>query len=715
MICVNSVSVSPKTITLKKGAWSYNARATVSPANADCKNVTWHSNKTSVATVNASSGYIYGKGVGTAKIYATATDGSGCRDYLTVTVTNTVAVTSVTLNRSNLSLEAGQCTELYATVCPQNATNKKVNWTSSNTSVATVSGGVVTAVSKGSARITATAADGSGCSAFCSVQVTEDVLVTSVSISPSTKTMIAGKSAYFYATVCPNDASNRGVTWSSDDPSIATVNPNSGLVYAQKHGTTVIRATACDGSGVFGSCTITVQSPIQVQCITISPQCKEMEGGEIIQFEASISPNDAENKNIRWYSMNPEIAEVNSCGLVFAKKIGITTIYAFAKDGSGVVGCSQVTVRSNLVPIDDITLSPQITTLSGGEFFSPLATICPTNATIQELDWRSEAPDVAEVDSNGVVLAKKRGTTVIWAIAKDYSGICACCSVTVLSDLIEVESIVMPSETLSLNVDETVILTATVSPKTATIQSVKWVSADPNIAVVDEVTGAVTAKASGVTMIYAQAMDGSGQKGECLVTVNKYPLWTCYQTNNDCYKAGKSIGKVQGIVVHSTGASNTNVKRYVDYPEKLGINAYGNHWNKSGVNKMVHAFVGHDKNKNVCIVNTLPYEYRCWGVGSGTLGSYNNSHIQFEVCEDNLENSNYYNEAVLGAAVQYCAYLCKAFNLPVSSIVSHHEAHLAGYGSNHGDIDHWLASFGHTMNDFRSAVNDELELQKIKS
>ena len=119
MICVHSVTVSPKSITLKAGDWSYAARAEVCPSNADCKKVTWHSNNPSVASVNASNGYIYANAAGTARIYASATDGSGCSDYLTVTVSNTVPVTSVTLNRSSLTLEEGKSAYLCATLCPQ--------------------------------------------------------------------------------------------------------------------------------------------------------------------------------------------------------------------------------------------------------------------------------------------------------------------------------------------------------------------------------------------------------------------------------------------------------------------------------------------------------------------------------------------------------------------------------------------------------------------
>ena len=107
MICVNSVSVSPKSITLKVGEWFYGARAEVSPSDADCKQVFWHSNNTSVASVNASSGYICANAVGTAKIYASATDGSGCKDYLTVTVSDSIPVESVTLSSSFLSIQEG--------------------------------------------------------------------------------------------------------------------------------------------------------------------------------------------------------------------------------------------------------------------------------------------------------------------------------------------------------------------------------------------------------------------------------------------------------------------------------------------------------------------------------------------------------------------------------------------------------------------------------
>ena len=347
MICVNSVSVSPKSISLKVGSWSYVACAQVCPSDADCKEVRWHSDNPSVASVNASSGYICANAVGTAKIYATATDGSGCRDYLTVTVSNTISVTSVMLNRSALSLEKGQRTSLSATVCPDNATNKNVNWTSSNTGVATVSNGIVTAVSKGSARITATAADGSGKSASCVVTVTGDILVTSIALTPSNTTLRVGYSIYPSVTVCPADATNKCVTWSSANSNIASVNPNSGLVYAKAIGVTTIYATACDGSGVCGCCTVRVV-PVYVRDITVCPEALTLDIGKSAHLEAIVSPVNATNQSISWVSGDCNIADVNYNVCVTAKATGTTYIYANATDGSNSHGCCRVTVKNEI-------------------------------------------------------------------------------------------------------------------------------------------------------------------------------------------------------------------------------------------------------------------------------------------------------------------------------------------------------------------------------
>lgn len=188
----------------------------------------------------------------------------------------------------------------------------------------------------------------------------------------------------------------------------------------------------------------------------------------------------------------------------------------------------------------------------------------------------------------------------------------------------------------------------------------------------------------------------------------------CILTNNDCYKEAKKIKPV-GIVVHSTGANNPALKRYVQPDDGLlGVNQYANHWNRSGIEVCVHAFIGKDKNGTVRCYQTLPWDYACWGVGRGSKGSYNynpTGHIQFEICEDGLDDHAYFN-AAFGTAEDLCAELCYQFDLPVESVVSHAEAAKKGYASNHGDPDHWLKKYSWTMDNFRAQVKSRLDAKK---
>ena len=174
---------------------------------------------------------------------------------------------------------------------------------------------------------------------------------------------------------------------------------------------------------------------------------------------------------------------------------------------------------------------------------------------------------------------------------------------------------------------------------------------------------------------------------------------------NDCYKAYKRMTP-KGIVVHSTGVNNPNLKRYVGPDDgRLGKNIYNNHWNRKDISTCVHAFIGRDKNSKVCTYQTLPLNICAWGVGSGSKGSYNYdpAYLQFEILEDGLTSKKYFN-AVMKEAQELCAKWCFEYDIPVSKVVSHKEAHKKGYGSNHGDCDHWLKKFGKDMKWFRDEV-----------
>lgn len=177
--------------------------------------------------------------------------------------------------------------------------------------------------------------------------------------------------------------------------------------------------------------------------------------------------------------------------------------------------------------------------------------------------------------------------------------------------------------------------------------------------------------------------------------------------NNLCYIAAQKM-RPEGIVVHSTGANNPALKRYVNCPEEVGENKRGNHWDipkPEGKRMCVHAFIGLDKNNEIRVAEILPLDICCWGVGKGNKGSYNDNppYIQFEICEDGLNDKEYYDKA-FGLAVEYCAFLCTNYGISPDRIVGHCEAYKNGYGSNHRDPEHWMKKFGETMDTFRMKV-----------
>ena len=178
-------------------------------------------------------------------------------------------------------------------------------------------------------------------------------------------------------------------------------------------------------------------------------------------------------------------------------------------------------------------------------------------------------------------------------------------------------------------------------------------------------------------------------------------------TENDCYKAGSRI-TVKGIMVHSTGANNPNLRRYVAPDDGLlGVNNNKNDWNRprpDGRSVCVHAFIGKLADGSIATYQTLPWDYRGWHCG----GSGNNTHIGFEICEDDLTSKEYF-EKVYKEAAELCAYLCKLYNLTEKDIVCHREGADLGIASYHADVLHWFPKFGKSMDNFRADVKALLD------
>lgn len=248
--------------------------------------------------------------------------------YYNVTVkSSNVSVSRISLNYSSLRMEEGDTEQLSADIYPSNATNRKVNWSSSNNSVALVSSnGKVTAISAGTATITCRAADGSGAYDDCKVSVeSATVYVTNIVLNKATSTLNVGETLQLEPSISPSDATNKNVSWTSDDTSVATVS-NSGLVTAKSAGKAIITCKAKDGSGKKATCSISVKEQVEPISISLSDSKVTMTEGTTFKLTVTIAPLDASDEKVTWMSDNSAIVSVDDDGLLTANSIGAANI-----------------------------------------------------------------------------------------------------------------------------------------------------------------------------------------------------------------------------------------------------------------------------------------------------------------------------------------------------------------------------------------------------
>ena len=251
-----------------------------------------------------------------------------------------IKVSGISLDRSSISVSIGSSEQLNASVKPENAQNKTVHWESSNPAVASISAGLVTAKSKGTAIITARTDDG-GYTATCTVTVSQPV--TGISLNQLSISIIKGKTYQLSASIQPSGASNRNVTWSSSNSNIATVS-SSGKVSAKAAGTATITVTTKDGSKT-AKCTVTVKNePIKVTGVSLNRSQITLFAGKSENLTAAVKPSNAANKGITWQSSNTNVATVDSGGRITARAEGTATITVKTNDNGKTAKCT-VTVK----------------------------------------------------------------------------------------------------------------------------------------------------------------------------------------------------------------------------------------------------------------------------------------------------------------------------------------------------------------------------------
>lgn len=315
--------------------------AAILPSNATNKSVAWSSSNNGIATVN-SSGIVTGIAAGDVTITCTASDGSGVNDSIQLTVyVQVVEVTGVVISGSTAGVVGGAI-QLTAAITPSNATDKTVAWSSSNESVATVnSSGLVTLLSEGNVTITATSND---ISDTHSIEATvSSVAVTGISVTGDASGD-TGTTIQLAASVTPTNATNKAVSWSSSNESVATVDED-GLVTLIAAGSATITATSVSNGTITGTKYITANAVnVAVTGITVTGTVPVI--GSSSQLTAAILPTNATNKGVTWSSSDSNIISVTATGLITAVAAGNATITATASDGSGIYGAIQLTVEA---------------------------------------------------------------------------------------------------------------------------------------------------------------------------------------------------------------------------------------------------------------------------------------------------------------------------------------------------------------------------------
>ncbi len=521
VVSVESVTLDETDVTLRVDE-SMVINATVTPNNAANKTVTWESSDTDIVSIE--NGKVTAIKTGTATITATA---DGKTATCKVAVVDKIAVKSFELSQKKLKLKPGDKITLEVTAKePWNATIDKISWKSSDSSVVSVKNGEVTAKKTGTATITATV---DGIEKTCQIEVVDTnptdplypvnpvnpvnpgnsgdpelsvvVPVTNVTLDKTDLEITVGEKRTLKASVLPDNARDKSVTWNSNNLAVATVS-ESGEITAVSVGTAIITAQAGD---VAAFCTITI-NPIAVTGINLSQSSLNLRVGESQTLTATVAPDNAMDKTVTWTSDKTAIATVSESGEITAVSVGTAVITVKAGDQT-----ASSTVTVNPIAVTGITLSQESLNLKIGESETLTATVTPVNATDKTVAWTSNDTGVATVSASGEVTAITVGEAIITAKAGDKD---ASCTVTV--NPIAVTAITLNQNSLGLKIGESQTLTATVTPDNATDKTVTWISSDENVAVVSG--GAITAIAAGNAIVTAKAGD---KTAECTVTVTK--------------------------------------------------------------------------------------------------------------------------------------------------------------------------------------------------
>lgn len=439
-------------------------------------------------------------------------------------------VTGVSLNKSSVTAYTNDTagTQLKAKVSPANADHPGVTWSSSNTNVVRVnSSGKVTYVGPGTATVTCRSVDNSSKYATCTFTIKQ--YAEKISVSGNLASVVVGDTMTLAASVSPSNTTNKAVTWSSSNTSVATVDSN-GKVTAVAAGKTVITATAKDGSRVSGRYNLQVVAIPTGLTITVPVTGVTLEKTSATLYTVNkagttlactVSPANADDPSLVWASSNESVATVDSNGLVkpIAGGSAVITCRSYTNPRQ-YASCTLTVIQS----VEKITLSAFTSAIEIGDTLQLQASVQPAIAADKSVSWRSSDSGVATVSSSGLVTGKANGWVTITATAKDGSGVSGSIQLKVGQPIpIAVEKITLDTTTIEVysNHEGDFQLTHTVAPENADDPSVKWFSSNTKVATVTQ-SGLVTSVGAGSATITCRSVSNPVIEATCAVTVKQY-------------------------------------------------------------------------------------------------------------------------------------------------------------------------------------------------
>lgn len=507
LIAVTAIKLNKTSTTISIGG-TEKITATVSPSNAGDKRVTWTSSNSAIVSVTED-GVIKGLNVGTATITAKTIDG-GKTASIKVQVKE-ISVTGIKLYKTNTTINVGASEKIIATVTPSNAGNKEITWSSSNTSIVTVSAdGTVHGVKEGTATVTARTKSGGKTATITVKVIIPKVQVNGISLNKTATTLNIGSTEKLIATITPSNASNKGITWSSSNASVVTVTSD-GTIKGIKEGTATVTAMTNDG-GKTASTTVTV-APVAVTSVSLNKTSTSIKVGATEKVTATVSPSNATNKNVTWSSSNTAIATVATDGTIRGISVGTAIITVRTTDGNKT---ASITVTVTPIAVTGISLNKTSTSINLGETEKITATVSPSNATNKNVLWTSSNTDIATVATDGTVRGISDGITVITARTVD-GGFTA--KVTVSVKPVNVRGISLNKTSTTILESATEKITATITPSNATNKNIQWTSSNTAVATVTS-DGTIRGVSSGTATITARTVDG-GYTARVTVTVKQ--------------------------------------------------------------------------------------------------------------------------------------------------------------------------------------------------